>query len=497
MSKYSKNILLIQLMLLTLISMNQIQSYYVLPLKTYYDYIAPESSDKTEIMHNYLSNNIYTELTIAYPNQKLATFIKSRDYCSYIGSYLCNINGSNYDSEMSQSFDRTTDYNLTFRDFDNACLANEVMRLSTNFENYTSDFRNLDFYQFYYAPNNSYSSDNPYSCGVFGFRYKLDESKIGEDKCVNLIRGLNNSSNISFNDIDNLVFSIEYSNEDNDIDGKLIMGNYPHEFAPEKYYINNSKEIYIDETSLEDNKDFLTSFNEIFFYKDNNISNKVSMNNTSELQSVFILEQNMFSVPKKFFDLYVDNVFKKYIDDKKCEVVDIDLERYKTIICQNESSFYSDTFPSLYFYHSGFNETFKFTRKELLVEKYGQLYFMLYVDNENDDGYWGIGKIFMKKYLLTFNYGNNTIKFYNSTEEEEDDDDDDKEEEEKVFDFLENGIYVIIILGANVLVAISCALFGIIHKCTKSGVDPTIMIESFSAPNDEELKNKIEEKEEL
>ena len=121
---------------------------------------------------------------------------------------------------------------------------------------------------------------------------------------------------------------------------------------------------------------------------------------------------------------------------------------------------------------------------------------MLYVDNESDDGYWGIGKIFMEKYLLTFNYGNNTIRFYNLTEEEEDDDDD-KEEEEKVFDFLENGIYVIIILGANVLVAISCALFGIIHKCTKSGVDPTIMIESFSAPNDEELKNKIEEKEEL
>ena len=491
MYRYYKNSLPIILFVLSLILINNTSCYYVLPLKTSYDYDTKDLHDKTKIMHNFLTNNIFTELTIADPPQKLATLIKSRDYCTYIGSYLCNIEGSNYDSTNSKSFNNTTEYNLKFKEFNNVCLATEKMNLSTQLDNTNPE--EVDLSQFYHAPNNSYSANNPYTCGVFGFRHQLDESQEGENKCISLIEGLYNN-NSTLKKINNLVFSIDYSQTDEVIDGQLIMGNYPHEYNSEKYDANNYKQIFMNETSLEENKDFHTTFYEAFFFKDNNQSynNKISIDKPEQLHSIFILEQNMFCVPQAFFDLYIEEFFKEYINNRVCQSVEIDLGRYKTIICNKSETSSTDsfdkTFPSVFFYHFEFNTTFEFTKEELLVEKDGLLYFMMYVDTQNVDGYWGIGKIFMKKYLLTFDFENHAMGYYNETKEKE---------EKKEFDFIENGIYVIIILAVNILVAISCAIYAIIHKCTKSKIDPTIMIESFSAENNENLKDKDEEKVDL
>ena len=485
MNKCSKKNFRIQLILLIFIAINYIECYYVLPLNTSYDYDPQETTDKAEIMHKYLTNNIYTELSIATPQQKLATLIKSTDYCSYIASNLCNIKDSNYDSEKSETFQPESEYNLEFKNFYDVCLAKELIQLSVNLTN-TSDLQNVDLEKFYYAPNNSNIFETPYTCGVFGFRYKLDESIKGEDKCTNFLKGLNDSSDISFNELDNLVFSIEYSTEekDGDIDGNLIIGNYPHEYDPDKYNNYSYKEIYINDTSSEDNKDFHTKFSEIYYFDNNE---KISMKDLDKLNVVFILEQNMFSVPQRFYNQYAISIFMQEGND--CEEITIDSERYRTIVCEKVSDFTDETFPPIYFYHSELNKTFNFTRKELLVEKNGLFYFMLCVDTEATEEYWGLGKIFMEKNLLSFNYENNTIRLYYISEDKE-------EEKKKVeFDFLDNGIYVIIILGVNILVALSCALFAIIHKCTKSAVDPTIMIDSFSAQNLEELKDKSKERE--
>ena len=98
------------------------------------------------------------------------------------------------------------------------------MKFSTNYKD-LSNQEEVDFIQFYHAPNNTYSSDRPNTCGVFGFRNNFDKEQKGEDKCINLINGLyNNSINLnSENDTNNLVFSIDYSKEE------LIIGGYPHE----------------------------------------------------------------------------------------------------------------------------------------------------------------------------------------------------------------------------------------------------------------------------
>ena len=474
----------IAILFLFSVIINNINCYYVLPLKTYYDYDSADK-DRTRIMHNLITNNIYTELEIANPPQKLATFIKSKDYCSYIANYLCNIENSNYDPINSTDFNNTTPYNLTFKEFQNVCLANERMKFSTDYKD-LSNQEEVDFIQFYHAPNNTYSSDRPNTCGVFGFRNNFDKEQKGEDKCINLINGLyNNSINLnSENDTNNLIFSIDYSKEE------LIIGGYPHEYNPSMYKESNYTQVYLNESSMDMNNDFHTTFYEIYFYKDNkqeSSDNKIRIIDPGYLHSIFVLEQNMIMVPAYFFNLYYMYFFTKYTD--YCEQVSTDLGRYISYICEKESfnstEFleFKNKFPTVFFYHFGFNTTFELTYDELIHENNGRLYFMMYKDNTNFDQYWGFGKLFMEKYMFTFDYGSQSIGFYNETYLR------------KEFDFIENGIYVLIIIGLNILVAISCLLYCIIHKCTKPSVDPTIMIDSFSAS--ENLKENTEEKTDL
>lgn len=478
----------ITILFLFSIIINNIKCYYVLPLKTYYDYDS-EDKDRTRIMHNLITNNIYTELEIANPSQKLATFIKSKDYCSYIAKYLCNIENSNYDPTNSSDFNNTTPYDLNFKDFKNVCLANEKMKFSTNYKD-LSNWEEVEFKQFYHAPNNTYASDRPNTCGVFGFRNKLDKKQEGEDKCISLIDGLyniNNTNLISENDTQNLVFSIDYSK------GELIIGGYPHEYNPSMYKESNFTQVYLNESSMDGNNDFHTTFNEMYFYKDNNIGSSddiIRVIDQGYLHSIFILEQNMIMAPEYCFHLYYMYFFRKYINIGYCETVKTDLDKYTSIICEKEKFNsteeleFKNTFPSLFFLHYGFNTTFELTYNELIHENNGRLYFMIYTDNTNFDGFWGFGKLFMEKYLFTFDFGSQSIGYYNQTYLR------------KEFDFIENGIFVLIIIGLNILVAISCLLYCIIHKCTKSNVDPTIMIDSFSA-NENLKEDKTEEKADL
>ena len=462
---------------------NHINCLYVLPIKTSFDYNKKDTTDITKIMHNFLTNNIYTELDIGKPTQKLSTLIKSKDYCSYIGAYLCNIKNSSYVSEKSEYFVKTTSYNLTFNDFKDVCLANEKMNFSTNYKNSFSSLEEVNLKQFYHAPNNTYSSENPETCGVFGFKFRFDENIKGENKCTNLINGIYNKTN---DKIKNLVFSIKYSEKNDDIDGKLIIGEYPHEYDSKKY---DEKDYKIANLKIDDNNDFHTIFQEIYFYRNNkkdNETEKRTIYKSDELHAKFILEQNMFMVPTKFFNLYRDNFFEEYFQTEACQIEVIDLSKYNTIICDKNKiasldDFY-DNFPTAYFFHFEFNTTFEFERKDLLVEKDDRIYFMMYTDNNNNENMWGIGKIFMEKYLLTFDYETKSIGYYYGT----------NEKENKKFDLVKNGIYVLIILGANILVILCCALYAIINKCAKSKVDPTIMIESFSNKNNENLQEKEE-----
>ena len=449
--------------------------YYILPLNESYEYDNKDTNNISKIMLNDIKNNIYTIIEIGELGQKLALFIKTKDYCSYIGSNLCHISESNYDYKKSKSFENITPYNLTYKNFMNISLAKEKIKLLTNKDNY-SESKEINLTKFYHILNDEESAGNINTCGVFGFQYKINNDIEGENNCKSFINNLYDNVNIlslidNSDELEPPIFSIEYSKENNnDIKNRLIIGIYPNDYNPNSYKENSYREIYMNNTSISsfDKYHFHLIFNDIYLLNKN--ESKTILKNSTYLHSIFIIEQNMISAPESFFELYLENFFNAYIKNQSCEILLID--DYKTLFCNKKkldiNSFYN-SFPSLVFNHSGFDTKFEFNKNELFKEDENNIYFMIFSDKSNND-VWGLGKIFMEKYLFVFNYKNGTIRYYNKTEDNI-----------NKFNFIENGIYVIIIFGLNIIIAFICLFICLYKKCSKNKIDPTILIESFSA----------------
>lgn len=464
MKHYLKLFNFIALILFSSLNIKAINCYYALPLKTAKQYNNPTETE--EIAYNYLTNYIYTELNMGTPDQYLATLIRSKSYCSYIAAYICNIENSFYNSEDSDSFDQLTNYDLEFEDFQEVCLANEKMKLSTNVSN-SDSLSKVDFTKFYHAPNNKESSEFPNTCGVFAFGQK------SSSECNNLLQSLSSSNS------KNSIFTVDYSQNNVSSSGSIVIGAYPYEYNSDHYSKNNYTEV--------DFKDYKIQFSDISFL--NTSSNLTEEIGNSNIKSaIFILEQNMFVSPASFFDSCITNkVFKNYIsnNDGACQKVNINKNGvfYTTIVCKkskftNYDEFYNN-FPKLSFLYSGSNVTFEFGAKELLIEKDNSIYFMIASDLTNTN--WILGKVFLEKYLITFDYEKQKIRNYIYEEEEE-------TTETKTFSYLENGLGAIIVICLNVLVLVIFAVVASILRCRRSNIDPTIMIET-----DEELKQKMEE----
>lgn len=465
MKDYLKLFNLVSLILFTSLNIKTINCYYALPLKTTYYYNNPSAKD--EVASNYLTNYIYTELDIGTPGQYLSTLIKSKSYCSYIAAYICKLEDSNYVSDDSSTFEQITNYDLKFEDFSDACLANEKMKLSQNVSN-SDNLDTVDFNKFFHAPYNTYSSEFPNTCGVFAFGHSSSNSY----QCGNLIETLSESNS------KNSIFTVDYAENSNGTNnGSIVIGAYPYEYDSDHYNENNYTEA--------DFKNYAIEFNEISFL--NTTNNKTEEIYTSSIKSAsFLFEQNMFVSPSGFFENgIVNKIFNDYINDGTCEKMNINSNgiAYKVIVCEkkkfsNYEEFY-ENFPKLVFSHSEMNMTFEFEAKELLVEKGSYVYFMIASDLTNSQ--WILGKIFLEKYLMTYDYKNLKIYHYIYSEKEE-------TKTVKTFSYLHNGIGAIIVIALNVLVLVIYIIVASIKACRKTDVDPTIMIET-----DEELKQKMEE----
>ncbi len=469
-----------------LLIINDAQCIYILPLRTSTDYNG-KSLDTSKAFHNLIVNNIYTELDIGNPTQKLATYVRTKDYCSYIASNLCNVKGSNYESLESTDFENVTDYVLTYKEFNNVCLANEKINLFKKIDDYSSK-KNLSLDKFYHAPYNPYSEEKNMTCGVFGFKFQSD-SEVGDNDCISFLDNIlyNNAEDENYN---STLFSIQYfteeEKEDKEVnyDGRLVIGDYPHNFDSEHYNESNYTKIYMNDSAIETTNDYHLIFSEVFYYKNNKESNtsKVSFTDPEILEGAFVIEQNVITVPSIFYNSIKEDFFNTYISSGDCEETLID-NQYQSFFCYKEristSSSFESTFPQISFVQDDLKFTFVFKYGDLFKELDGKIYFMLCLDNNNLNT-WGLGKLLMEKYLFTFNMEEKSVGFYNE-----------KMNPNYEFDFLDSGIYVLIILGANILVMLSFFFYFLFVKCCKSSYDPTIMIDVPEDNPQKETSNDI------
>ena len=192
--------------------------------------------------------------------------------------------------------------------------------------------------------------------------------------------------------------NFNYFNDDyNNILGNLIIGEYPHEFAPDKYKED-------DQTKI--NGQFVLNINKIKLlnYSEEDINVGIKFN------SDFIKGSSNFK--NEIDKLFFNDLFEK----KLCKGENIDEHIFIThdliYSCENNKEIQEKikSFPTLYFEMKTYNITFLFNYKELFKLHNNRFYFLVMFKNNSLT--WDIGEIFFRKYLTSFHYDSKLISFY-------------------------------------------------------------------------------------
>jgi hypothetical protein len=201
--------------------------------------------------------------------------------------------------------------------------------------------------------------------------------------------------------IENNYFSIIYDENKSD-KGVFLIGIEPHLYNDDLYeekqlrHINSrGKNFYI----------FWSLYPDKIFFK----TNELNINITTNL--VCSLEYNLGLIygTKDYLDLIKQYFFDKLILEKKCHEEIIN-SAYTIFYCYNKNDI--KEFPSLNLFFQQLLYTFILDYNDLFEEKDGKYFFKIIFD-KNNKMQWKLGKPFLKKYTLYYDYDAKTVGFYN------------------------------------------------------------------------------------
>ena len=412
-----------------LVLLNIIDSLVVLPL--YHQTKKINISSSYEFINNYMNNNLYTIIQMGNPKQNIEMIITEEDIVFSIRKTKCLLKEYYFDKNKSQTFKNLTKGKGRFYESSEAEDTFFFYKNYTNIENNIIKVDNLKF--------------------VFENEKKADYKEILKYNCallsLNLFR--NNIANNDYNFIlelkkldiiDNHAWSIKYINElDNNninpnLEGYLIIGDYPHIYEKDKYDIINMR------SSLNNMNE--KGWNLLF--KNITISNDTIL---THYMSGIISFSNSYIIGTEEYKSRISIIFfNQYVQKGIC-FEDNTVSHYFLYYCLKNKFNKKDinTFPDLNFFHAEFNYTFKFTKDDLFLET-NNFYYFLIVFDRYDYKSWTFGKLFLKKYQLVFEHVSKKISLYTNKIEK-------KEIKEKNI-YINNNTVLII-----VLVSIACFSF--------------------------------------
>ena len=387
----------------------------VLPFKSY---IKKDTIEDENILNNFFPKKIYTEILIGDPPQCLNINLNSETFAFYISHTECDQNfTSYYNYNKSKSFD---------------IIINEF--IDEGFEFYDGYYAS-DFFSFYNSTDlrtniskkgfefiySSYINQEFNTCAIAGLGFKDRYSDYNGDTFISSLKkkGLINNyfwTYIYFDkDIKNKkIINLPEINNQNIIqnyDGMILIGNYTYEYNSlefnEKYVVstlaaerdkNLKWDIIFKSIYLGDNK--------------NNINEK-------DVQADLSINYDYIVSPTEYFDKICLPFFSIYINEKICQMQEIKKSEYtfEIISCDKKLFTINDIkkFPTIYFYHYEFNFTFELNYNDLFEEINNKIFFLI-VNNKGsfNQNLWKFGKIFLKKYKLSFNQDSKTISLHNN-----------------------------------------------------------------------------------
>ena len=396
------------------------KEYLVFPIKTFYpnNFSQINNSDlfsAQDFLDFLVPNNIYTYFYIGTPPIKIYTFIESEDYESYMDNSICPL-PSIYNNDTSSTFVKTSEFNIYYSSFSNMCFAKETFAAYTDFDLNENKIKIMPNITFLYAtkPHKdrllSKFEENinitNYSCFHMGLQ--LTSSNFF-DIIVNQFKKLDY--------IESTYWTIEFNSYnlfDNDEPNYLIIGLPPHKYNPEKYSENEFKST-VAQLRTNDYDLRVSSWGIIFdkIYFSNNItSNYIQF---ISIKCKFLISLNIIEGSRDYLDNIENDFFNELYNKNICyknELIDKNNENYFVIWCNKNNFTQIKYFPTLYFKSVELNYTFELTYEDLFKINHNKIFFMVIFKKR---GYmFTFGKIFFKKYLLTFSFDNKLIGFYDN-----------------------------------------------------------------------------------
>ena len=365
--------------------------------------------------------NLYAELMIGEPPNKIGIFLVSNIYELSILQNMCDISNSFYNMENSSSYNFIKSINYYFNKVLKCSIITEKLYLYTDKEqkNRTSieevkmiysDNLEEDFNQdqIYKDENKDKKYEyHPNTCLNIGFQARQNIGFGGEANFVRQIKNykINNISLVNTYD-----YFFDYTSDNN---GYLIIGDLPHklyskEFKEEQYFLTAAKDKnYTFEWFIE--------FNSIYYkgkYQNNNSEYNVTIN--SSLPVKIDLTYGLVEGTNDYEKNIRKDFFDKLINDNECFIEENKNEGYRFYYCNKKNiNNIQKNFPSLKFVINEYGMSFEFGFKDLFKEKNDKIYFLIFFNTTKDFERFSFGKIFLKKYILSFNYDNKMIGFYN------------------------------------------------------------------------------------
>ena len=258
------------------------------------------------------------------------------------------------------------------------------------------------------------------------------------------------------------------------------MGELPHIINPNKYNYDNFDRIYTKLDNILDEWtfgcDFIYNFKKDKNYSDTNVTDYIYK---KKAKIVFDLNLNGIILDMGYFQIFNITFFYEYFKNKICQTKK---KEYLTYIYCEKEKVNIKKFKNIYFYQNNFNYTFYLDYNDLFFVYNSTLFFNIFFDENGFSHLLNIGKIFLKKYLLVFNYDNKMIGFYKNKEEIGLIIEEKKELFSKVFKIVAIVILILIILGL-IIILIKCLYKKNGRKPRKNELDEEF---DYSIQNNEE-----------
>ena len=456
-----------------------IKSYIVIPLKSTDDlYFSKLSINDitidnkeiiSEIFQKYINNVLYTDLIISEPNQKVTAFILPENfgfyfYEEYSAKELKELGYINYNSfsrDKSETLIHSDELNynysfwsyLSYEDF--LYLYKYDDKDTFNLEKLKNSKMSKTNKRIHFLYSIRHSSKIPNTTDFINMKNKLEKEK-DELRKLNFKKfsyfsiGLHYATRSSIsdiksfieefyskNEISNKYWNIYYINDtksknnnlknSNDFKAFLILGSSPHIYLSNTFKEKEQFSTFTDKISWD--KSPTLSFYDVYTKMNNSTISLVKFDKSAQLNFNLEIIKSTWYVKTVLEEKYFNNL----INQGKC---------FESRLNKTEYSYYAyyycdknkiteeeiKNFPVIYFQHNEFSFIFQLNSNDL-IESFGDvIIFKIVFDTSN---YWVLGKIFLRKYMFSFNDEDKKVYFYNKNYGENEDDDGDINDYEK------------------------------------------------------------------